>query len=225
MAVLFPELEGRAHCRVDLEAESLLWRQEHPELFATSANPLLDPAVCARMVADIHRKYGVEWSYGGYLENRPHLWRGSYLEAGGTFLHLGVDLNVPQGTRVATPTEARVIVVDDDKDQDGGWGMRVFLAPTGAGVVLIYAHLQNATATPGETLEPGTVFTEVGGPPHNGNWMPHLHVQAVRAELFHEILRERFDQLDGYGPYAERDTLQTGFPDPLPYLGLSLQAL
>jgi len=138
---MFPELEGSKYCYVNLEAEAVRWSGEHPELFSAGGNPLLDPAVCERMMDEVHRRYGVVWSHGGYLENRRRLWRGSYLEATGNFLHLGVDCTAPQGTRVAVGFPAKVILVDYDPDRDGGWGTRVFL--TSDGPVFVYAHLQN----------------------------------------------------------------------------------
>lgn len=86
---------------------------------------------------------------------------------------------MPQGTGVAADFPAQVILVDYDPDRDGGWGTRVFLAS--GGPVFVYAHLQNVGVRPGQALDPGAVFAEVGGPPDNGNWHPHLHVQAIRA--------------------------------------------
>ena len=215
---MFPGLQGSKCCYVNLEAEAVRWSGEHPDVFAGGGNPLLDPAVCQRMMDEVHSRYGVVWSHGGYLENRSRLLRGSYLEATGNFLHLGVDCTVPQGTRVAAGFPARVILVDHDPDREGGWGTRVFL--TSGGPVFVYAHLQNVGVRPGQELAPGMVFTEVGGPPHNGNWHPHLHVQAIRAGLFHEILLERFQELDGYGSPAALTMLREDFPDPRPYLGL-----
>jgi hypothetical protein len=61
----------------------------------------------------------------------------------------------------------------------------------------------------------GTIPAEVGGPPHNGNWHPHLHIQAVREPYFQEVLVERFNELDGYGSSAEKSLLRREFPDPL----------
>jgi murein DD-endopeptidase MepM/ murein hydrolase activator NlpD len=214
---MFPGFDHLPHCGVNLEDEAIRWSAAHPE-FASDPNPLLDPAVCQRMVDELHRRLGVAWSHGGYLENRRRLWRGSYLEARGTFLHLGVDLNVPQGTGVAASFPARVFLVDHDPDRDGGWGTRVFLASEG--LIFIYAHLQNPSVGPGRALAPGDVFAEVGGPPENGNWMPHLHVQAIRSGLFHEILLERFGEIDGYGHPDDREELAHDFPDPGPWLGL-----
>jgi murein DD-endopeptidase MepM/ murein hydrolase activator NlpD len=168
------------------------------------------------MIDEVHRRCGVVWSYGGYMENRSNLWRGSYLEAAGNFLDLGVDCTAPRGTDIAVDFPAKVILADHDPDRDGGWGIRVFLALDGP--VLVYAHLQNVAVEPGQKLEPGAVFAEVGGPPDNGNWFPHLHVQAIRTGLFHEILLERFQELDGYGHPNAIDELQYDFPSPLPFL-------
>ena len=218
--LLFPELAGTKRAVVNLDDEQFVFARRHPELFTNPAvNPLLDPHLCQQMVAEFHRALGVDWSYGGYLEDRRHLWRGSYLTARGGFLHLGVDFNVPQGTKVATVEESLVMLVDEDTDHDGGWGGRVFLKPTRASdsrIVQIFAHLQAVCVRPGDRLSPGSVLAEVGGPPHNGNWYPHLHLQAIRESHFQEVFLERFHELDGYGHPDEKTALSREFPDPLP---------
>ncbi|MCX6899383.1 MAG: peptidoglycan DD-metalloendopeptidase family protein [Verrucomicrobia bacterium] len=217
--LLFPDLKGTTLAQVNLDAEQFAFAQRHPELFGNPAvNPLLDPRVCQQMVSETHDAHGVDWSYGGYLEDRCHLWRGSYLSAKGTYLHLGVDFNVPQGTRVAVVEDSLVMLVDEDTDFDGGWGPRVFLklsTTRRSRIVQIFAHLQAVRVKPGDRLAPGAVFAEVGGHPHNGNWHPHLHIQAVRELHFQEILIERFSELDGYGHQNERSMLRRDFPDPL----------
>jgi murein DD-endopeptidase MepM/ murein hydrolase activator NlpD len=225
--VLLPDLEGKSSCALVMDTESQLWSRRHPELCRGGSNTLLDTAVFQTMVDEVHRRHAVDWSYGGYLEDRRYILRGTYLEASGNFLHLGVDMNVPYGTSVAATFPASVMLVDDDQDQDGGWGPRVFLKPEGPDapdVVFIYAHLERPRYKPGDVLAPGTVFASVGGPPHNGNWFPHLHVQAIRESLFRQILLDRFRELDGYGPPSERPTLESDFPNPLPYLGVPFAA-
>jgi murein DD-endopeptidase MepM/ murein hydrolase activator NlpD len=206
--------------RVNLDVEQAGFVRRHPGIFeGAGGNPLLDPAICQRMVDEVHCRKGVDWSYGGYLEDRRRLWRGSYLSATGAFLHLGVDFNVPQGTRIAAVEESTVVLVDEDGDRNGGWGSRVFLKPAALrrpGGVQIYAHLQNVRVAPGARLMPGTFFAEVGGPPDNGNWFPHLHIQGIRESYFHELLVSRFEELDGYGLPGERTLLRRDFPNPLP---------
>jgi len=222
VTALFPELGGTSFCGVNLDEEAVRWRTQYPERFAGGVNPLLDPAAAQALVDDFHARHRVEWSYGGYLEDRRHIWQGSYLERTGNWVHLGVDFHVPWGTHVAAPQAAAVFLVDHDLDRDGGWGQRVFLKLGGEppdDPVLIFAHLQGAGVTPGTRLARGAVFAEVGGPPGNGNWAPHLHVQTIPSDRLVEALIERFAELDGYGPPSRVEDLRVSFPDPLPIIG------
>jgi len=219
---LLPGFGGASFCEVNLDREATRWREQYPELFKGGAHPLLDPSICQRFLDDIHTCLGITWSFGGYLEDRHHLLQGSYLERAGGFVHLGVDFNVPESTRIAAPRAGRVLLVDDDHDRDGGWGPRVFFKLDGKppdDAVLIFAHLKGIEVGPGSHLAQGTVFAEVGGPPDNGNWVPHLHVQAIRSENLFNVLVQSFTELDGYGSSACIQDLRKDFPDPLPLIG------
>jgi murein DD-endopeptidase MepM/ murein hydrolase activator NlpD len=226
--MLFPTLSGKKFREIDLDREAIGWIEEYEKKNgATSHSPLLDPHLGQRFIEGLHRRYGVDWSYGGYLENRRHLWRGGYMETSGDFIHLGVDFNVPQGTPLITEYDASVVVVDDDGDQDGGWGQRIFLKPVlpldecpFPALLLIYAHLQNVVPRSGQQIRAGTVLAEVGGPPNNGNWPPHLHIQALRYEIFSRILVEGFANLDGYGHPDRLAEYPDLFPNPLDLLHL-----
>ena len=217
--MLFPALENKAVMPINLDDEAAQWLARRPSPDNPEApNPLLDPEICGQMIAEAHRRERADWSYGGYLEDRRRLWSGSYLEKTGNFIHLGVDFNVPQGTALVAGFPAGIVVVDKDLDLDGGWGERIILRPEipGGDLLLIYAHLQNIRVKPGEHVPVNAMLAEVGGPPHNGNWHPHLHIQAIRHELFENILLTQFDKLDGYGHPGELEALRASFPDPLP---------
>lgn len=211
--MLFPAFDKKPFARINLDEEAARWPSSGP-------NPLLDPATCDRMVAEVHQRKGVAWSYGGYLEDRRRLWRGSYLEKTGAFIHLGVDFNVPAGTELVSGHSATVLLVDDDGDRDGGWGTRMIIEPAIAGhdIYLIYAHIQNVRFQAGDEIDAGDVLGEVGGPPDNGNWYPHLHVQSVLPEYFDQVMLDNFEQLDGYGRAEDIETLRRRFPDPLQFL-------
>ncbi len=217
---LLPGFGKTSFCEVNLDSAARQWRGRHSQLMAE--NPLLDPYICQSFLDEIHARLHVTWSYGGYLEDRHHLLQGSYLERTGSFVHLGVDINVPQSTPIATPGPGVVLLVDDDHDRDGGWGPRVFLRlddETLGNPVLIFAHLQGIEIRPGTRLPQGAVFAEVGGPPENGNWVSHLHVQAIRSERLFRVLIERPAELDGYGSVERIEDLRENFPNPLPLIG------
>lgn len=205
---------SREKCAVaDLEAEAWEWvRKNGGELF-------LEPLDCQRMIDAMHRRMRVVWSYGGYMEDRPTLGKGSYLERTQSFLHLGVDINVPSGTSVAASTAAEVVRIDDDRDEEIGWGPRVMLRPRDRHFpMMVYAHLgRNIRCQVGDLLEPAQVFAEVGSPPMNGNVFPHIHVQAVTRRHCRKLLKEDFVGFDGYCPLQEETEARKRFPDPIPW--------
>lgn len=212
---VFPGLAQAPHGELALDALAIAWRKNCPD--AKAVNPFLDPAFCRAEIGKAQRARGWEWSYGGYLEDRRHLWAGSYLDRTGNYLHLGLDLNAPSGTLVATTHAARVMLIDTDSDQAGGWGTRIFLLPLrhdGEPLLLIYAHIRAVRCRVGQPVLPGEIVAEVDDPPSNGNWYPHLHVQAIRKALFEDILTERFEELDGYGPPGLIENLRCDYPDP-----------
>ena len=200
---LFPQLADRRWGSIDLDA---LARIDFPGSGrARGDNPLNDPEVCRRWVERLHERMGVESSFGGYLEDRSHLWRGHYQEASGRFVHLGVDSNVPAGTEVFAPCPLVVHEALADPDQDGGWGGRVITRLPGSDMFVIFAHLEHdSLPNEGAELATGARVGVVGRPQVNGGWFPHLHVQCVRGALP--------EDLDGYA--SASSGLGERFPDP-----------
>lgn len=217
--MIFPDLNNvtSGYLNLNLEAERWLAENRAPG----EANPLLDPSVSQRFVEVLHRDLGLDVSYGGWLEDRSALWEGSYLDATGMYLHLGVDVNAPVGTRVAVDVAADVIAVDDDSPLVGGWGNRVIVALRDAPVVLMYAHLAGGIrCVAGDALAPGDTFAEIGPPEQNGWWFSHVHVQAVNKEYFLSLSDQERRDLDGYGHASDRTRLARLFPDPMKYVML-----
>ncbi len=200
---LFPQLADRKWGTLDLNA---LARADFPGPGrARGDNPLNDPEVCRRWVERLHERSGIEFSFGGYLEDRSHLWRGHYQEATGRFVHLGVDYNVPAGIEVFAPCPLVVQEVQADPDQDGGWGGRVILRVPWSDLLVILAHLEHdPLPSDGAVLESGARIGIVGRAGVNGGWFPHLHVQCIRGDLP--------EDLDGYA--CASPDLRERFPDP-----------
>jgi hypothetical protein len=180
------------------------------------SNPLIQAPVCAAFVEWTAEQLGVVWTWGGYLEDRSFLWRGSYLDAmKGGAVHAGIDINVDAGLPVTSPVNGTVLRVDDDTPDKHGWGPRVFIEPTGdLDVVLIIAHLDKVQVAKAEEISKGRQLGVVGAPPFNGNWFPHVHFQAVTREFFERQFPREFKELDGYFPAEDISHWRKIYPDP-----------
>jgi murein DD-endopeptidase MepM/ murein hydrolase activator NlpD len=194
-------------------------------------NPYLDPKKCAEMVSDFHHELGIKWSFGGYLEDRSNLWRDSYLEHSKKFLHLGIDVNLPAGTPVASAIPLEVIMTDDDHDLDGGWGPRIIaIAQDDPSRLVIFAHLADVLVTAGDRISPDVPFAVVGAAPLNGNWYPHYHIQQLNTERIPNLIfdsKQRkivsgLDEIDGYGRQEDYRLLSQQYEDPIDFIPFAL---
>ncbi len=77
---LFPDLKDTKWGRVSLNqwAEHLM-KEGEVAPFQKGKSILLDPKKCTKFVGLVHKRLGVEVSYGGFMEDRSILWRGSYM--------------------------------------------------------------------------------------------------------------------------------------------------
>lgn len=194
------------------------WRQINLDEYAQAdfpvrthkVNPLLDPSFCTDWVAKLAPSKSVDYTYGGYMEDRRHLWRGSYLNPARS-IHYGVDLNVCHfGGEIHCPRPFRVIEMFHNADQQGGWGGRLTVE-TDRGIV-IFAHIEfSMFMKPGRSYKAGDVIgTSVSPSYSNGGWYPHLHLQGLRS------LDQLTSELDGYGRrYKE---MEKDYPNPLDIL-------
>ncbi len=209
---LFPDLKGKEWAEVNLDS---LARRD----FTDAENPLLDPAKCNAWVQKIAGEQGVDYTYGGYLEDRSHLWRGHYLPEGPQ-AHLGVDYNVPDGTRVALCCGGTVTHTARDGSFGGWGGMLVFrldTPPVAGADYLYYGHLAwEDLVKVGQHLRAGEIVGHIGKPHQNGQWFPHLHVQLVSQRQM-DLAKGVPEKVDGYmpPPVAAAD-----FPDPRPLIAL-----
>ena len=199
--LLFPSLSEGTWGETDLEAQ---YRMDFPNCDKLSKSPMLDPQVCKKWIDGIHKKRCIDYSYGGFLENRQSLWKGSYLK---DFIHLGVDLNVPVGTEVKSLCDCKIIDVLEDKDTNGGWGGRIVTTDNGPGMpaILVYAHMAplHGLFTKDMRLNRGETIGRVANSDLNGGWYPHLHLQATLGWI----------PDDGYGH------AQGGNLDPFQFFG------
>jgi len=213
---IFPALAGRRWTKANLDA---LARVEFPA--TDGPNPLNDPGFCEQWVNEVASRQGADHCWGGWLEDRAHLWRGHYLPDGCT-IHLGIDLNVPAGTTVLAPVSGEVMHAVPCRDLGGGWGGWFVVrddTPAGGAEYVLLGHLAHAgLPQAGERLVRGRPVGVIGTAEENGGWYPHLHLQAISGAAWEAVQHAPDALLDGYG-YADAD-LSRLFPDPAPLVRL-----
>jgi murein DD-endopeptidase MepM/ murein hydrolase activator NlpD len=130
-------------------------------------------------------------TFGGYAEDRKDIWKGTYLDKHGNYIHLGVDINVRAGTNIRCPFDAKVIDIFIDSDTQIGWGGRIILQPSEYLPYLVLAHIEPTSLVNKNYFKKGEIIGQVGTWPANGNTFQHLHVQLVK-DL-------DINNFDGYG--------------------------
>ena len=200
--LLFPELASGRWGVINLNeiAEDLV--PLVMPLMDQPKNPFLDPEYCEGWKNFVHKIKGLDYSEGGYLEDRSTVWDGHYHEDGSVW-HLGVDFYVPADIPVHLPCAAKLVHVFVDPDQRGGWGGKLIFQRED-GLYFILGHLHMVTRKIGEDFPKGAVVGMIGPSFCNGGWSPHLHVQCM-TKLEPDV--------DGYG--ALYDGIEKDFPDPL----------
>ena len=143
------------------------------------------------------------------------------MEPAQKWIHVGVDVVVPPGTRVAATWNGNVVHIDDDSPEIGGWGPRVLIqSEDEQHMIVIYAHLGEIFCKQGDRLKPGDVFATIGAPPFNGYWFPHLHIQAVNRKKYRRDWKSIVHAVDGYEHESLLLQLSEWFPDPMRFLRL-----
>ena len=211
---------NRANGYVNLNTVSAEWLAAHAASPDTP-NPLLDPAVSTQMVVDYHTRLGLAWSQGGWLEPRPDMHRGTYLEGEKLWLHLGVDVNIDVGTEVRALADGPIVYAATDAPLVGGWGYHVIqiIEFRSRPHALIYAHLaQTPLASVSSNISKGAALGAIGAPYENGGWFPHVHLQLFADVAAITNWKKFSNDMDGYGTLNDRDAWAETCPDPTPLI-------
>ena len=184
----------------------------------SSENPHVRPEYQLSRQEQLQRLLGVDWYYGGWMEDRSIVWSDTYLKETGNFLHLGIDCSVRAGTEVLAVRDGPVVLVGNDAEFVGGWGGYVIqrIEYRGQPHALIYAHLGTLLCVPKQHLVAGSTIGMVGNKHENGHWGEHLHVQLWSGIEGVTDWRAFFSEQDGYGNVAHIDTWAKRCPDPTP---------
>lgn len=169
------------------------------DLIPEGVNPFLDPQICDNWKEFIHKVKEIDYSYGGYLEDRAIAWQGRLYHGS---IHVGVDYYVPVDTAVHMPVDGKLIESWQDDDIEGGWGGRLVFQKAD-GIYIVLAHLKDMVTEVGKVYKAGDKVALIAASDTNGNWSPHLHVQCMKH------LKEGFDGYVHDYPGIEKD-----YPNP-----------
>lgn len=150
-----------------------------------------DVEQAAERIDRVMRSAKVNLAIGRYAEPRPIYTDRAFGEdqpnSNRRTVHLGVDVFAPAGTQVLAPLPG---VVHDTEVCEGhlDYGGLVILRhelPDGTTFGTLYGHLDPdslAELCPGQELDAGQPFAELGAREVNGGWPPHLHLQVLAAD-------------------------------------------
>lgn len=130
---------------------------------------------------------GTEIAYGRWGERREVYGNDLFASSGSEAMrdvHLGVDVFCAPGTAVHAPMTGTVHIKANNAQELDYGPMIVLDHEIGGGhsFYTLYGHLALASVDdlePGQRIGAGEQFAEVGAPPENGNWPPHLHFQLI----------------------------------------------
>jgi 4-aminobutyrate aminotransferase-like enzyme/Ser/Thr protein kinase RdoA (MazF antagonist) len=133
-------------------------------------------------------------------------------------IHLGIDLFVEAGAPVFAPLDGEVYCVANN-DARLDYGPLVILKHAiedGTDFYTLYGHLGDSALalTVGQRVAAGERFAEIGAPPTNGDWPPHLHFQLIIDLL--ELDRD----FPGVAYSSQREIWKSLSPDPNLILGI-----
>ena len=134
-------------------------------------------------------------------------------------VHLGIDLFVPPGSAVRAPLAGTVHCLANNAAAKDYGPLVILRHLTGDSVSFftLYGHLGPSCLerlVVGQEVARGEPIAEVGAPPGNGDWAPHLHLQLMTDLL--ELDRD----YPGVAFASRRDVWRSLSPDPNVLLGI-----
>lgn len=188
---IFRDLNGRWK-KINLNDEA----KKDPDVNFSS------PKSCDMWLKKIHKKYNVDFSYGGFLEDRSFIWKDHYNSKKNIFIHEAIDFNVPRGTGVFLFDDGEVVEIIRDIEMFGGWGNAVVFWIPKIKKYVIYGHLdKKLNVELGKKYSSGQSIGKIGGPSQNGHYFPHLHLEFMDKDFAAKY--NKFFDVDGY---SQRDS-------------------
>jgi murein DD-endopeptidase MepM/ murein hydrolase activator NlpD len=148
--------------------------------------PLADSKVFEEFVENYFSKNQAKVAYGGYLEHRNLYKRSTVfkdINIEERNIHIGLDLWIKAGTDVLAALDGTIHSFKNNLAL-GDYGPALILEHQIEGTTFytLYGHLSLESLdgkSEGQIVTKGAVLGQLGAPPVNGDYAPHLHFQVI----------------------------------------------
>lgn len=146
-----------------------------------------DAAIFEDFIEDHLSKNDAKVAFGGYLETRNLYRRSTVFKNDVTDernIHIGLDLWIKAGTNVLAALDGRIHSFQNNTAL-GDYGPVIILEHTIEDITFytLYGHLSIDSLKDkkeGQIVTKGEVIAQLGAPPTNGDYAPHLHFQIIQ---------------------------------------------
>lgn len=154
-------------------------------------------------------------AFGGYLEQRNLYKRSTTFNDQNTEernVHIGLDLWIKAGTSVLSALDGKIHSFQNNT-LVGDYGPTIILEHEIEDVIFytLYGHLSVESLTgirQGQVVKKGEKIAELGKPPINGDYAPHLHFQIIKN------IENKKGDYPGVCSSEELDFYKKNCPDP-----------
>jgi murein DD-endopeptidase MepM/ murein hydrolase activator NlpD len=160
------------------------------DLSAPITDALQLPLTDAKLFEDFVENYlsnnNAKVAYGGYLEHRNLYKRSTVFKDVAVEernIHIGLDLWIKAGTEVLAAVDGTIHSFQNNGAL-GDYGPAIILEHEieGGTFYTLYGHLSLESLdgkTEGAAVKKGAIIGQLGAPPVNGDYAPHLHFQII----------------------------------------------
>ena len=176
---------------------------------------LTDAKMFEEFVEDHLEKNEAKVAFGGYLEHRNLYKRSSTFNDKNSEernIHIGLDLWIKAGTSVLSALDGRIHSFQNNTFL-GDYGPTIILEHQIDNITFytLYGHLSLESMegkTEGQLVKKGEKIAELGKPPSNGDYAPHLHFQIIKN------IQNKKGDYPGVCSSKELDFYKENCPDP-----------
>lgn len=149
--------------------------------------PLTDANAFEDYVENHLKQNNAQVAYGGYLEHRNLYQRSTVFKDVNVEernIHIGLDLWIKAGTNVLAALDGTVHSFQNNTAL-GDYGPAIILEHKIDGEIFytLYGHLSLESLegkSEGQFVAKGEIISQLGAPPINGDYAPHLHFQIIK---------------------------------------------